>query len=387
MKNNYSVARLLFFVFFLWRFLLFFPPLIGSYVIMYRNGYEYTSLWKYIAPYLPVSLPFLSAWANFDGIYYLSIAGGGYTKDMAGFFPLYPTAIYIASLVFGIQTTYGVGQFFTALFLSNVFFCSSLIVLYLLLRLDYSRRISFLSIFFLLIFPTSFFFVSIYTESMFLFLTVLSFYFARKKNWLLAGISGALLSATRVVGIAMFPALLYELYMQEKTLKTRKVAPLLFVPIGIISYGIYNLIQWGSFFHFLQAHGTLGNSRSTEAIVLFPQTVVRYIKILFTVSPLQYEWFVALLEFGFFFWAVGLFFVAWKKKIYTPYLVFSVICFLIPVSSGTFSGLPRYLCTIFPLFIALALLKNHFMQFWWAVISFLLLFLLTLLFSRGFFVS
>lgn len=389
MKNNYSVARLLFFVFFLWRFLLFFPPLIGSYIISYRNGYEYTSLWRYIEPYFPVSLPFLSAWANFDGIYYLSIAGGGYTRDMAGFFPLYPIAIYIVSQVFEIQTTYGIGQFFTAIFLSNFFFFLSIIVLYLLLRLDYSRKISLSSIFFLLIFPTSFYFVSIYTESMFLFLTVLSFYYARKKNWLLAGISGALLSATRIVGIAILPALVVSFWLsnKEKKLSLIKSWPLFLIPTGVLGYVLYNAKQWGNPLQFLLAHGTLGNSRSTEEIILFPQTVVRYIKILFTVSPLQYEWFVALLEFSFFFWAVGLFYLAWKKKIYVPYLVFSVICFLIPISSGTFSGLPRYLCTIFPFFIVIAQIKNSFVRLCWAIVSVLLLFLLTLLFSRGYFVS
>ncbi len=385
MKSNYFSLRWLLLVFFFWRLLLFIPPIIGTYVISYRSGYEYTSLWKYIAPYFPVSLPFLSVWANFDGIYYLSIAGGGYTKEMAGFFPLYPAIVNIVSQILGIQTTFGVEQFFIALFLSNAFFFISLVVFYLLLRLDYSKKISLLSIFFLLIFPTSFYFVSIYTESLFLLLTLLSFYFTRKKRWVLAGISAALLSATRIVGIAIFPALLVAFWKSERD--PRKGLPLLLAPLGIIFYGLYNAMQWGNPLQFLLVHGTLGNSRSTEAIVFFPQTVVRYIKILFTVSPIQYEWFVALLEFGFFFWAIGCFYIAWKKKIYMPYLVFSVICFLIPVSSGTFSGLPRYLCTIFPLFIVVALFRNRFVQFCWTVLSFLLLFILTLLFSRGFFVS
>src|SRR5258706_5842641 len=95
---------------------------------------------------------------------------------------------------------------------SNCIFLVSLFVFYKIIRFDYPKKVAYLSLVALLVFPTSFFFGSVYTESLFLFLSLLSFYFARKKWWILAGISGMLLSGTRIVGIAIFPVLLWEFF-------------------------------------------------------------------------------------------------------------------------------------------------------------------------------
>src|SRR5207253_11414456 len=44
-------------------------------------------------------------------------------------------------------------------------------------------------------------------ESTFLLFTVLTFYFFRTRRWAVAGICGAIATATRVTGILMWPAL------------------------------------------------------------------------------------------------------------------------------------------------------------------------------------
>lgn len=387
MKKNYRIIGLLFLVFFFWRLLLFIPPIVGSYILYYRDGYDYTSIWKYIAPYFPVSLPALSVGANFDGIYYLAIAGGGYTTDNAGFLPVFPLLVRFVHLLFGGGETYGIAQFFSALFVVHVSVLTGLFIFYKLLLFDYNHNQSAKIIIFFLIFPASFYFVSIYSEGLFFLLTVLSFYFARKKQWFFAGISGMLLTATRIVGVAIFPALLYELYLQKKTLKTKQTANLFVIPIGIVSYGIFNLFYWDNFFHFLQIHGALGNSRSVDSIVIFPQTVFRYIKIIFSVSPSIYEWWIALLEFVTFFVVALLIYLAWKKQVRLSYLIFAAFSFLIPISSGTFSGLPRYVLVLFPIFIALGLINQKWILVAYIVVGIVLSFFLLMLFSRGFFVA
>jgi len=49
---------------------------------------------------------------------------------------------------------------------------------------------------------------------------------------------------------------------------------------------------------------------------------------------------------------------SYKEKIRLSYLVFSVIAFLTPSLSGTFSSMPRYVLVLFPIFIYLGRIKN-----------------------------
>lgn len=374
-------------LFIVWRVILFIPILVGNQFIKYREGFDYTSINNFLdkSPSL-ISKFLLSPWANFDGIHYLLIAENGYTVN-AGFFPLFPFIINLASSIFGNNFPFSEIQFFLALILVSFFLLCSLIVFYKLIRLDYKTNIAILTIVFILIFPASFFFAAIYSESLFLLLLILSFYFARKRNWLLASFFGMLLTVTRPIGIAIFPALLYEFYLSEKTFFKTKARSLLLIPLGIIGYSLYNLQKWGDALYFINAQGNFQNNREVQHIILFPQTIFRYFKIFFTVPPTQYEFFVAILEFSAFIFASVMLYFAWKKKVRISYLIFSLIAFLIPASTGTFSGLPRYILPLFPIFISLALTKNRFVTITYAVISSILLFILLMLFSKGYFVA
>lgn len=369
-------------LFLLWRILLLIPLLISSSIVI-RTGYDYTTLLKFISSSSPLSNFFLYPWANFDGIYYLYIAGSGYTVDNAGFFPLYPMLIKM----FGLNSaSFSVPQFMTGLLLSSLFFLLGLIFMHKLLKFDYKNGIVMLAIIAVLVFPTSFFFAAIYSESLFFLLLVLSFYFARKGNWFFSSFFAAALTATRVVGVAIIPALIFEFYIQNKTLFSRRIFPLLLAPLGILTYSLFNFLQWGTPLQFLKAQSALQNNRSVDQIVLFPQTIFRYIKILFT-SAQTYEWWIAALELSSFVFAGVLLYIAWKKRVRTSYILFSIIALLIPASTGTFSGLPRYVLILFPIFIGLALIENKFFKFIYFIISGVLLFLLFALFSKGYFIA
>ena len=373
-------------LFVIWRIFLFLPLIASERFLSPRIGYAYTSLTYFLEEGSRLSNFLLYPFGNFDGVYYLLIAVKGYTVN-AGFFPLFPLLIHIASLPFGNILPFDPRQYFTATILVNLSFLLSLIIFYKLIKLDFKENIAVWSIVFLLIFPTSFFFAVIYSESLFLLLSLISFYFARKKKWFLAGIIGALLSATRLVGIAIFPAVLYEYFKNEKNKSLGKLASILLTPLGLISYSFYNFLKWGNPFYFIQAQGKFANNRTVDSIILLPQTLFRYIKILFSIKPNIYEWWVAFLELSFFVFVLSLLFVAWKKKIRISYLIFGILCFLIPASSGTFSALPRYILPIFPLFIALALIENKTFKIIYCAISLALLFLFFMLFSKGFFIS
>lgn len=374
--NNKTV----FLLFLSWRLLLFVPLFLGETFLKAREGFSYTSpsYWSSISHF------FLAPWANFDGVYYLYIAGSGYTVDNVGFFPVYPMIINLASLN---SKSFSFEQFFVALILSSIIFLLGLLMFKKLIKLDYKEKIALSSIIFLLIFPASFFFATVYSEALFFLLAVSSFYFARKKQWFLASILGLLLSATRIVGIAIFPALLLEFYLQNKTLFSRKVFSIFLSPLGFIFYSLFNYFNFGNAFQFIKAQGNLANERSVDQIILFPQTLFRYFNILLNVSPSTYEWWVALLELSAFIFASLMLFFAWKKKIRASYLLFSLIAFLIPTSTGTFSGLTRYILALFPIFIAIALLKDRWIKILYAVCSVILLIILFMLFSKSYYIA
>lgn len=377
------MVRKIILLFIAWRIFLFLPLIISEIFLSPRTGYGYTILTYFLEKGSVLSNFLLYPFGNFDGAYYLLIAAKGYTVN-AGFFPLFPLSIHLFTWNL---MSFDPIQYFAGIALVSLFFISALFVFYKLIKLDYKENIAASSIIFLLIFPTSFFFASIYSESLFLLLSLFSFYFARKKKWICAGLFAGLLSATRLVGIAMFPALLYEYFRHEKNKSLTKLFSIFISPLGLISYAFYNYFKWGNPFYFIEAQGNFQNNRSVDSVVLPAQTIFRYFKILTSVSPNLYEWWVSFFEILFFIFTLVLFYIAWKKKIRISYLIFGVLCFLIPASSGTFSGLPRYILTIFPLFIVLALIQNKIFKIIYITISTILLFIFFTLFSKGYFIA
>ncbi len=378
-------------LFLIWRSFLFIPLLISNIFIISRTNYNYTLLTHFLPPSSNLLSNFLIyPFGNFDSVYYLLIAARGYTIE-AGFFPLFPLTIFLATSLIvpsAVGLEFSIQQYFVSLALVTFYYLLSLIVMHKLIKIDYKGNIAIWSIIFLLVFPTSFFYATIYSEGLFLLLTLLTFYFARKNKWLLAGIFGGLLTATRIVGIAILPALILEfLTSPRRGLAKLKILYLLLVPMGILSYTIFNYFKWGDAFYFISAQGNLQNNRSVDSIVLLPQTIFRYFKIFLTVNPTIYEFWIAIFEFGAFAFAIVMLFMAWKKKVRLSYLIFSVIAFIIPLSTGTMSGLPRYILPLFPIFIALVLVQNKVLKMLYMIISTILLVLYFALFSKGFFIA
>lgn len=375
--------------FLLWRLFLFLPLFAFQDLMEYRNGYEYTSIKKFTQPNVHAILNafFLSPFANFDGVHYVSIAGNGYTNNL-GFFPLYPLIIKTVSLLFGAKMPFDMAYFSSAFLVSHVAFLLSLFVFYKLLLFDYSNNQTKQAILYLLIFPTSFFFGSLYSESLFLLFLFLSFYCARKKQWFFASMFGMLLTLTRFVGVCIFPALLYEYLKNEKQPVSSLLKSKLFlIPFGLIGYAVYNFIIKQDFLYFIHAQGNFANNRSVTGIVFPLQTLYRYIKIVLTLPQSQFEWWIALLEIASFVFACIALFLAWKKKIRVSYIIFAVLAVMIPAMSGTFTGLPRYILVAFPLYIVLALLEQKVFKFFYIFSSLILLLVLLFFFSKGYYVA
>ncbi len=372
MKNHYKKSLYwIIALVFSWRILLFIPLFFSTFVPEVSGYiYDHTSI-----------STFLSSWANFDGVHYLNIALKGYTTEMR-FFPLYPLLVKILSWWSDKDTVF----FYIAFITSHLLLLLGLFQYYRLIRLDYREKTTWLTIICILIFPTSFFFGSIYSESLFLFLVISSLYYARTKNWYLAGLMAAFASATRVVGLILLPVLIIE-FMQTKKKSFVQGIPILLAPLGFIFYSIYCFIMWKNPLLFLHLQGNLQNGRSVNSLVFPLQTIYRYFRMIFTVSPLQYDWWIVMLEFAVFIWGIVLLFLMWKHRIRPSYFVFTILGFSIPILSGTLSGLPRYVLPLFPFFLTIALIKNRWIIFLYAVICLILSFILILFFTRGYYIA
>ena len=96
--------------------------------------------------------------------------------------------------------------------------------------------------------PLSFFFQAVYTESLFLLLSLACFVFAREGRWRLAGVMGLLATLTRSTGVLLLIPLAYY-YYERRGWKLRKtdshVANLLMVVEGLLVWMTYLALAFG----------------------------------------------------------------------------------------------------------------------------------------------
>ena len=330
--------------------------------------------------------PLFWAWANFDGEHFSSIALYGYKNLQQFYFPIYPFLIDFASIIFG-RDLYN--YVWGGILISNASLLLALYGFYKLAKLDYSEKISKLAVILILFSPTSFYFGAVYTESLFLCLAVWSFYLFRTQKYVLASILGMFASGTRAVGITLLPAFLITIFT-DKSLVKRKIISLFLIPLGLLSYMYYIFLNWGGSLKLYQAYTLFGEQRA-DHIVLLPQVFYRYaakiipnltwnyfpttFTVLFEVSAATLFLFLLIISF---------------KKMRWDYWLFSLLGYLIPTTSGSFSSMPRYVILLFPMFFVLAQKIANFKRLLLIgilVVMFIMLVVAEILFVRGYFVS
>ncbi len=388
LKNPFNAIILIFVI---WRVIILLPLIIGGIFLSVNTQSDYTNILKSLPQDSFIRSNILYPWSNFDGVHYLDIAQNGYSQN-SRFFPLYPIMIRLFGVIISGNHINYQALFISGLVLSNLFFALSLILLYMLIKKRYDSKVAFMSVLMLIFFPTSFFFASVYSESLFLFLGIFAFYLAEERKYLFSNVVGILVSVTRLPGIFIMPALVYKFITKNKPLtKISNKLPILLsfglIPTGLLIFIYFNFIFWHDPFYFIKEHALLGNSRSVSSIVNPLQTVVRYFKILTGIPFGQYQWWISLMELLTFFFFSFLLYLAWKKRIDKSYLIFALGIFILPILSGTFSGLPRYVLLEFPCFLALALIENHLFKILYFLTAISTSLVLIMFFSRGYFVA
>ncbi len=160
---------------------------------------------------------FAQGMCRWDCSWYVKLSQTGYdpfpvpTMINAGnwaFFPLYPILVAIVRTLTGLQTIVA------ATGLSIMLCIASARVAWPLLGKDLRAYTLFSA--FLVAGPFSIWLTTFYTEVLFLFLTLCVFAALQKRQFLLAGLFAALLSATRIVGVFIVFAILIEIWQAHR---------------------------------------------------------------------------------------------------------------------------------------------------------------------------
>lgn len=290
-------------------------------------------------------LPYTAYW---DSQWYLSIAKNGYSikanaESNVVFFPLYPTAIKIVKTITNLPWNLAGSLISILAIITAVGF------LYVLIKKQWSESIARRSIFYMLIFPSAFFFSIVYTESLFIMLAILCFYNMDKQRWWLVGLMAALAVLTKTIGIILFPIILLGYLMHYKKIHLN----ILWLTLPIIALGAwmmfcqYHFGDWLSFAHGQQFfHRPVGHF-SWQKLLSAPTGGDKTILFIDGLSAL-----LAL--------TAGIILLAWKKFTYGLYVIFGT---LIPLASGTLQSMNRYVLILFPLFIVLAVFSKRYIWF------------------------
>lgn len=297
----------------------------------------------------------LGIWNHWDAPHYINISQNGYTNTgewlyLIVYFPLYPLLIKPLGVLLD-------NYVLSALIVSNIAYAVSAFYLYKLVMLDYPHgNKAMRTVFYYSIFPTAYFLHAGYTESLFLALTIPSFYYARLGKWWLACIFGMLASGTRITGIFLLPALFYE-YISQKGFKIPNIRKdilwLGIVPIGFAIYLLINYIVFGDPFKFreiLRDHwfknlgfpwvGFLSALGSASWRIPSDRIMMGWAEIVFAVLGL-------LLTIAVFIW------------VRISYGIYILLTWLIVACSTFWMSIPRYTLSMFPIFIVLSLVGKY----------------------------
>lgn len=363
-----------------------------------ETGPQYQKGQKYLLE------PFMNHQVAWDSEYYLAIAVGGYddpATDMVGppnnqvtksysFLPFYPLLIRLFSFPLSI---FGLSAIATAtlagVIVSALGALGGMFALYDITRDSLGEDVGLRAAFYLIIFPTGFFLVQVYTEGAFVGLAFGCLAMLRRRNWLMAAILASCTVLTRAIGISIFIPMFVnwvrtgdwlDFDLEWRQLYSRGIprqalwrALLVFAPL--ITFLAWKFSYYGLAFDFVEMEFfgstfmNLGRAFYvwTEAwrsmFMGIPPRTANYILIFFVL-------------------VLGL--VSCFKMIreYPEVVWFSLAVIIISIGSGPPSGIHRYILTTPAVFIYLAKLgRNPVFDRVWTILSILWMGALAALFA------
>jgi len=321
--------------------------------------------------------PFMNEQVAWDSEYYLAIAVGGYddpATDLIGppdnqvtksyaFFPLYPLLTRVFSVPLGLL---GMNPIATAtlagVIVSALGALMGMLALYDLTRDSLGEDGALRAAFYLIIFPTAFFMVQVYTEGLFVGMAFSCLAMLRRKQWLYAAIFAVATTLTRALGVSIIlPVAIAwiragdwidldlewrQIILQGIPWRPLRNGFLAFAPI--IVFAIWKFSHYGQAFDFVEANffgsrfmdlgdANVSWSQAFRSLSMdIPQRAANYI----TVIVLFILAIIASIK---------------CIKDYPEIAWFSLAVIIISGGSGPASGMHRYVLTAPAVFVALAI--------------------------------
>jgi len=336
---------------------------IFGFVVLNRFNLNPDTAYKWITPQnFPVAQSFdvIDMHNRWDSYWYLDIVENGYylktdnTLSNVAFFPLYPILIKILGTIF-------LGNFVIAgWMLSMGFLLCAVVYFYKLVKEFHPDIDPEWPILFMLVFPTAFFFNIVYTESLFLFLTLGCFYYAFRKQFWLAGAFAFFGALAHSNGIFLALPILWEIWRTYgwKSIFTPKIIPVFLPVLATASFFAYTALKFHDLFLFFKLESAWGRSftPNKDHFIFFshPAIINFSIDLFFTIL------------------IIAVIFLVYKKL--SPLYALSMSAtVLAALTSGTLMSIGRYSLVLFPMFILLASVRNPLFRMGWIFASILLL--------------
>ena len=199
---------------------------------------------------------------QYDCGWYSTITSIGYmktafTEGQVGaanwaFFPLHPL------IVKALADFTHIPVLGAAYLLGNLFLFGALIYLYKYISKLFSITAARYTVILVAASPVNVYFTSFYTESLFLFLLTAGIYYANQRRWIIGGILGSLLGATRIngflIGLIFIAVFVFNKDWERKDSKLRSfLISLTLIPVGLVAYMIFLHYRTGDSFAFYHA--------------------------------------------------------------------------------------------------------------------------------------
>jgi Gpi18-like mannosyltransferase len=331
----------------------------------------YVSLGGYSNFYVPVmdvwktSLPFnfLYLFAAWDTGHYIMIANSWYSPDrpyLWAFFPLYPGMIKALTFI-------KMNIWISAFIISIVFGTLSIILFQKIAEKYLSKNEALKTTLFYFLFPPVFVFLTAcYTEPIFLFFSLLSWYFHLSKNKFKSALSMMAATMSRPNGILTIIPITYDYLVKRKLKSLIYVVPSILI---LFCWGLYSYKSTGDPFMLLSARLYWKTDKIQAIKTAFLQLLQGKTSLFFM---LQEYFYIGLI--GLFFIGLTLFlsYRVWKINralgLYGFTSILAIICFGFSTSYVSF---PRLISFIFPIGLGLNF-KNSFFTIM-ILISFIIL--------------
>ncbi len=290
----------------------------------------------------------LAPFGAWDGTWYQRIADYGYDPTVAhgnvvAFSPLYPM------LVRYVHAYLPVSLLVAGVLISSACFFAAMIVLYHLVERRSGQRVARRVIWLTAFFPTAYLFSSVYTESLYLLVTVATFALLEYRRVIASSLMGTLAVLTRPTGILLVPSMGLRIWKDyDRRVSWRFVVcliPLLLLPIAYVAFGAYLYYRTGNPFatQTAQAAGW-GRGVNVLLVLAMPAAILAGLYV-GTHDPSRFMYIVdtafAML------WGLLLIEGLLRRRLPSEYLLYGALAVVLPVLAGTYLALPRYGMGIF----------------------------------------